>query len=683
MHQSRRFLPSVVAIAIIFCLLPGVTRSSPGVNEVLINDVDIGTPSGSYPLVSAHVSVLDEQGAHISGLAATDFVVQERGAAMQLDVAEERVGVIVLILIDTSGTMDYQGTPGNDRFADAQRAASELVRSLSPDADWSALYTFNRDVTLVKDLAWDHGSVDNAIWNTIQVPQSGEARMWTALWNGVFQAVDYLASPPVDDPQITARFPHMRKAIVVFSDGKNDLKGGHTPDDILAELKSRDPNGTISIYTVGVGSETVYGRGQEAANFADLQRLADLTEGDFFHLFGTNQEEATAQNQQLGGVLAKFASRSSQYRLTYSSRAPDGPAELTVSVGTVSARQEISVPPVPCMIDLSNSLPVGTQMLGNFLLEPNFPVRQREIERVDYYLEGSRVGTSQKEQAFTFRFNAGQFPVGTYSITAIAYDAGGYECRTTVQDVQILPTPIPTPTSTPTPLPTPTPTPTPRPEVVIQRTWEGVWQNCLLPLGVVVAIILIIIGLFTPLGQRGIRGARRVTGRVVKRITTRLGLVPRPQDQMIGEDIPHLIAQRGPHTGERFELRDRNIPIGADPGACTVRLDRDEFISGVHARIRVEDGRYYLFHESQTNPTLLNKHEVMPGKRVSLSNGDVIEMGSTGLLFVNPGQTARETPSPETPTEDERDTRRLPRREAEAGPPRDVDSDRKPIPPGH
>ena len=179
------------------------------------------------------------------------------------------------------------------------------------------------------------------------------------------------------------------------------------------------------------------------------------------------------------------------------------------------------------------------------------------------------------------------------------------------------------------------------------------------------------------------RGARRVTGRVVKRITKRLGIGPRLPDQMIGEDMPHLVAQRGPHSGERFELRDRNIPIGADPGACTLRLDRDEFVSGVHARIRVEDGRYYLIHESQTNPTMINKQAVMPNKRVSLSDGDVIEMGSTELLFVNHGQMVQDTgPSLDVSAEDEIDTRRLPRREAEAGPPRDIDPDRKPIPPG-
>ena len=665
MRQGWRPLEYVVLIVIVCCLLPSVAHSSAGVKEVLINAVEVSAPSESYPVVSAHVSVLDEQGAQVQGLTASDFALQERGAAMSPEVSEEQVGVAVVVLVDNSGTMDYQGTPGNDRFADAQRAASALVRSLSPETDWSALFTFNRDVTLVTELTWDHGSVDNHLWNAIEVPPNGEARMWTALWNGVFQAVDYLASPPTDDPQLAARFAYMRKAIVVFSDGKNDLKGGHTPDDILSELRARDPDGTISVYAVGVGSETAYGRGQEAANFTDLQRLADLTEGDFFHLFGANRGEAAAQEEQLGAVLERFVSRSSQYRLTYPSRAPDGAAELTVSVDSVTAQREISIPPVTCVIDLGSSLPGETQMRGNFLLDPRFPVRQREIERVDYYLEDSKVGTGQKEQAFTFELDTGQHPVGAYSITAIAYDIGGYECRTTVQDVQIIATPTPSPTAAPTP------TPTPPPIDVVVSTWDTAWGTCLLPLGVVVAIVLIIIGLYTPIGKRGVRGARRVTGRVVKRVTRRLGMGSPLPDQEIGEDMPYLAVQSGPHSGERFQLRDRNIPIGADMGASTVRLDRDEFVSGVHARIRVEDGKYFLIHESRTNPTLINKEELMSGKRVLLNNGDTIEMGSTELVFVCPALASRQL------DEETGDTHRLSRHEAEAGPPRDPISQRQ------
>jgi len=108
--------------------------------------------------------------------------------------------------------------------------------------------------------------------------------------------------------------------------------------------------------------------------------------------------------------------------------------------------------------------------------------------------------------------------------------------------------------------------------------------------------------------------------------------------ELAGPSSPQIIAwlveRNGPRPGREHRL-DNQITIGRDPGRCEVVLD-DGKISGEHARIRFEQGRYILFDLASTNHTYVNNQEVQ--KHV-LKDGDQVRVGpNVQLTYVQAGQ---------------------------------------------
>lgn len=60
----------------------------------------------------------------------------------------------------------------------------------------------------------------------------------------------------------------------------------------------------------------------------------------------------------------------------------------------------------------------------------------------------------------------------------------------------------------------------------------------------------------------------------------------------------------------------------------------DPFMSKEHARIFLEEGKYYLEDLKSTNGTLLNGKEIK-GKCVKLNENDKITFGQVSFLFIN------------------------------------------------
>lgn len=97
-----------------------------------------------------------------------------------------------------------------------------------------------------------------------------------------------------------------------------------------------------------------------------------------------------------------------------------------------------------------------------------------------------------------------------------------------------------------------------------------------------------------------------------------------------GSDDAWLIAERGGglESGERFDLFG-GLSIGRSADA-DVRIE-DRYASGLHARIYMRAGRYYVEDMNSTNGTLLNDASL--SGEAELVPGDVIRIGDTEFRF--------------------------------------------------
>lgn len=102
-----------------------------------------------------------------------------------------------------------------------------------------------------------------------------------------------------------------------------------------------------------------------------------------------------------------------------------------------------------------------------------------------------------------------------------------------------------------------------------------------------------------------------------------------------------LVIERGKSVGKQFLLSAAESQIGrwdADGGIFPdVDLDSDDpeaKVSRRHARITMQDGKYYLEDLGSTNGSFVNRGKRLPvGTRQLLNDGDEIIVGKTFLRF--------------------------------------------------
>jgi len=79
-----------------------------------------------------------------------------------------------------------------------------------------------------------------------------------------------------------------------------------------------------------------------------------------------------------------------------------------------------------------------------------------------------------------------------------------------------------------------------------------------------------------------------------------------------------------------FQVYDGNTIMGSKPGAKVDIIIKDERVSGQHAKVEHEDGKYYLTDMGSSNGTMLNGEKV---RDVELNDGDRIKVGRTTFVF--------------------------------------------------
>lgn len=107
-----------------------------------------------------------------------------------------------------------------------------------------------------------------------------------------------------------------------------------------------------------------------------------------------------------------------------------------------------------------------------------------------------------------------------------------------------------------------------------------------------------------------------------------------PRDRRTELSTPRFVVVYGVDIGTTIPLGAGEGPwmIGREPD-CTLRLRSDPFSSGRHAQIERRAGTYHLTDLFSTNGTMLDWERIAPGRALPLTNGQVVGVGKTLLLF--------------------------------------------------
>jgi hypothetical protein len=101
--------------------------------------------------------------------------------------------------------------------------------------------------------------------------------------------------------------------------------------------------------------------------------------------------------------------------------------------------------------------------------------------------------------------------------------------------------------------------------------------------------------------------------------------------QMGGRPQPvgWLVCRSGSQAGKSFALEPGVQTIGRDPQKADILLE-DLTVTGEHARIRYEGGRFYLYDLASTNHTYVNNRQI---QKQMLRDGDVVGFGNAKFVF--------------------------------------------------
>ncbi len=82
-------------------------------------------------------------------------------------------------------------------------------------------------------------------------------------------------------------------------------------------------------------------------------------------------------------------------------------------------------------------------------------------------------------------------------------------------------------------------------------------------------------------------------------------------------------------NNKEYAVNQGECAIGRDPKSCQVVLDH-ESVSGQHAKIKQEQGHFWLYDMGSTNGTYLNERRI---QRQRLEDGDKVAFGGVKFMF--------------------------------------------------
>jgi len=555
----------------------------------------------NFPNIEAYATVFDANGVPIQGLDKTNFEVLEDGKVTPIKDVNWRVNeeavIAVALVIDVSGSM--RGKP----LDDAKKAAISFIDSLNPN-DLVAVIAFGDAVDLGEpfpridpakemDFTFDHGALKNLI-NSLEAKEKAR----TPLYDAAFKAV-----------KMTARQPFARRAVILFTDGKEVGPGERAsimgPEDPIREANRN----RIPIFTIGLG---------EDIDRAYLKRVASGTGGIY---------EETPDSAKLEELFLKIGELlKHQYIIRYTSQAlADGKEHsLLLRVKALGSQAEgeetfLSKRIMP-IFDLP---PIPAELSQKMMVTVDKVIAQGGVVKIEFLLDGKVIHTASSVPC-SYNLDPTTIRPGDHTLTVRAYDPAG---NIGVKEVSFK---VPGPMIPP----------------------------LMLPLVAILALLVVGAVFFFALQRRrrvympevrpptpieagaefpteaGVFRGEEIPPTQVAFLEAEQGLeiapTPAPTVSLKPErrHLAFLVIEKGEPFGREFRLHEGDTLIGRS-GTCDIVLS-DPTVSRQHAKIRLEGEDFYIYDLGATNPTRVNGQEITKHK---LMDGDRIEIGNIVLVF--------------------------------------------------
>lgn len=642
MQNKTHYLVWLWCIVLLLGSFPAVAQESAG--NVLVTDVDLA----DYPTV--RLSVADPQGNLPDP---TTIEVLQDGTPVPTDTVEiEQVGVAVVIIIDLSRSMRGRGMPARDnRLQDAREQAIAIATALDIATDFVAVYTFNRTTNRLLPLQRaDGGAVRNELNSDPSVqqipPRPGDPTIpptiaeyqnddhaYAALSQAVSTAIDDLTNPQLEDQALIDRLARMQKAVVVFSDSCDDALTAldsvscTIPADLQTRLTRSNETGQLAIFSVGVGvDDPQQGRPVNPddfelgfaynAQFELLERLAaEVDNSVYFELFAPDEASAAAVRQDFQNrVIDQILARRNQLIVSY--EAPRGTGiehEVTIQSGERRVSTTFQEPPIPPDVAVLVTPPDQEQDETARFPQVGLDIAyaQTSIVRAEYFINQSITPTIVNESPFVL--DTSSYETGTYTVSVQAVDSRGQvSARSDQTQFTVLPPPPPN----------------------VGAVVFGYLIANAIPLIFGIITVMLVVVLLVMVSKRPASGGKR--GSTAS--STTYAHEPR-QTRLMSPSVfgAHyaLIVRQGPNIGTSYPLSHTHMYIGADKNRSDIVI-RDEFMSGLHASIRIEKQTIYIVDEDSANHVYLdNSDKPIPKQTpVPIIPGSMITMGNTVLECV-------------------------------------------------
>jgi Mg-chelatase subunit ChlD len=587
---------------IVFVVLFGLLALQDSWAESMVKRVRV-TDLTVSPILHAYVSVLDQDRAFLGGLDPGAFDVSEDNIPVSPNVAEERVGMAVMVLVDLSGSMKEVGVAdGQTRMDSLKEVAIQFIEQYLAPEDWVGVIGFHVETVAQQELTQDHGAARNRVYELNYDPDKN-----TALLNTAGQALDALDEAPMG---------RMRKAMLVFSDGKDYLE---KEDPVryrefreAVARKGRDYG--IPIFVVGVGSycgnnETcVRNYPENEYNFEDVDWLADQTDGISYH-YTTLDEQAG-----LFTFFDRLASQSLQYHLSYDTHLPKGDHSLHVRVnagGAWAEDEKLFASPFEFpLLELKGPV-AGTKIPTDsgpvtWELSPTFTDGwERPLADVKFYVDDQAVYTD------------------TTSPYTCTWDVKGY---THVQESVIwaeAEDSILRQTEQTSPI-----------KVTLRPPLRQLIINWIVDHSVALGVGLLSIVLFIILFRK------RQT--VIQAVGQAASQVKAATTQLLGGQqrvFARLKVVQGAHVGRMYKIMAQSIYVGREN--CDVVVEEGLTIHRQHAFIGLHGTQWYVYDLGKTNGIWVDNVRLPANGSAYLRSGSRIRMGDVDFEFLIVGGTTQ------------------------------------------
>lgn len=139
-----------------------------------------------------------------------------------------------------------------------------------------------------------------------------------------------------------------------------------------------------------------------------------------------------------------------------------------------------------------------------------------------------------------------------------------------------------------------------------------------------------------------------VTGDLLETGDTQVRFLERKVVETLSSYLVEVESGVDADQGKQFHFNKQRVLIGRGKN-CDIHLN-DLEVSRLHACLVYRDGRFYLQHRSDTNPTFVNGMSVLPGSERMITPDDRIRLSSlTVLRFVLKGMPATGAPPAQAP----------------------------------